>query len=293
MKRVLSLHKPYTSLPLIFDSPHSGTYYPADFGYACDFSILKTAEDHFVDDLFSTAPEHGATLLCAEFPRSYIDPNRAVDDIDPELLEHKTWTGPTPIAPTPRSHAGIGLIRRLVRPGLPVYDRPLSTEDISDRITKYYTPYHTALAEEIADLHYTFGAVWHINCHAMPHATAYPKNHIGLAGHKPKAADFTLGDRDGTSCSHEFTQVLRHFLQQKGYTVTVNDPFKGAELIQRYANPALGYHALQIEINKALYMDEETGARSARYPALKADIVDLMVFCAAFVRARLIPLAAD
>ena len=293
MKSVLSVQKPKTSaLPLIFDSPHSGNTYPEDFNYACDSLILARAEDTFVDDLFETTPKQGAHLLLAHFPRSYIDVNRGHDDIDTELLSEK-WGGDFAINPTSRSDAGIGLIRRLVRPGIPVYNRDLTSEEIISRIEKYYRPYHNALADLIEDAHYNFGQAWHINCHSMPAASAYPKRPVGLIGNKPKASDFVLGDRDGTTCDPAFTRVLRDFIKDLGYTVTINDPFKGVELIEKYSNPARGYHSIQIEINKALYMNEETNEKNANYTNLKSHITQITTFIAQHIESRLINLAAD
>ena len=169
MKNVLSILKPDSPLPLIFDSPHSGTIYPDDFHYACDFSELVQAEDKYVDELFSCVTNYGGTLLLAEFPRSYIDVNRSADDIDVDLFEGH-WPDKLygPIDPTSRSDAGIGLIRRLVKPGIPVYDRYLSPEEIHARVQTYYKPYHEKLEELIESAHYNFGEVWHINCHSMP-----------------------------------------------------------------------------------------------------------------------------
>lgn len=292
MKSVLSVKKPKTPLPLIFDSPHSGTIYPADFNHACDFKTLQRAEDNHVDDLFASAPNHGAHLLLAHFPRSYIDVNRSIDDIDPKLL-NAPWTGTRPINPTARSGAGIGLIRRLVRPGTPVYTRPLTTVEIIARIEKYYRPYHETLADLIEDAHYNFGQAWHINCHSMPSSSAYPKRPIALIGSKPKPADFVLGDRDGTTCDTAFTRALRDFITGLGYTVTINDPFKGVELVKKYSNPTNGYHSIQIEINKALYMNEETNERNANYEKLKEHITGITAFIAKHVESRLVNLAAD
>jgi len=135
MERVYTVKKSQNSLPLVFDSPHSGKVYPENFGYHCDFETLQRAEDHDVEDLFAYAPEIGAALLSAEFPRSYIDPNRAIDDIDENLLA-APWPRETlgEITPTARSDSGIGLIRRLVRPGEPVYNRALSPEEIQTPI---------------------------------------------------------------------------------------------------------------------------------------------------------------
>lgn len=290
MKDVLSVAKPRSPLPLIFDSPHSGTAYPRDFDYACAFTELEYAEDKFVDDLFSCAPEYGASFLQAHFPRSYIDVNRAADDIDPDLLDGD-WPF-SDMKPSSRSDAGIGLIRRLVKPGVPVYNRMLGAKEIQNRITKYYEPYHTALEKLIDDAHYNYGQVWHINCHSMPASSARPKQPM-LIGAPAPGSDFVLGDRDGRTCDPGFTRALRDFIRGMGYTVTVNDPFKGVELVDRYSNPGRGRHSVQIEINKALYMNEETHEKTSDYEALKENIESLIGFCADYVRAGLTAMAAD
>ena len=150
MDSIFKLKTPKNPLPLIFDSPHSGTDYPADFRYACPFEELEKAEDKYVDDLFSSVINHGGTFLCALFPRSYIDVNRAADDIDTELTG-RYWPQDThgPIHPTSRSDAGIGLIRRLVKPGMPLYNRELSPDEILNRVYSYYISYHNKLEQLI------------------------------------------------------------------------------------------------------------------------------------------------
>lgn len=295
--RIFSCIKPEGEvLPLVFDSPHSGRVYPDDFGYACSFALLEQAEDRYVEELFGSAPLHGGTLLAAEFPRSYIDVNRAVDDIDPDLLENRFWPEDElgSINPTSRSDAGIGLIRRLVRPGIPVYNRCLGPREINQRIESYYMPYHNALEALIDKAHYDFGAVWHINCHSMPDSAAAPRNPIGVVGRdKPRSADFVLGDRDGTTANIHFTHMVRDFLRGMGYKVTVNDPFKGVELVQRYSNPARGRNSLQIEVNKALYMNEISGNKSRDFNKLKDDIDNLISFLSGYVRSQMVQKAAD
>lgn len=285
IKGVYTLTRPASALPLVFDSPHSGTEYPADFDYACDFALLEKAEDKFVDDLFITAPEHGAALLCAEFPRSYIDVNRCEKDIDIDLLED-IW--PEELNPTARSHAGIGLIRRLVRPGVPLYNRHLKAAEIKARIDTYYRPYHTALYNLIEEAHYKFGQVWHVNCHSMPTQESQTFRASPL-----KSADFVLGDRDGTTCDIGFTHAVRDFLKGLGYKVTINDPYKGVELVRRYSSPATGRHSLQIEIARSLYMNEEESKKLLNYNILKNNIEKLVSFCADYVQAQSLPMAAD
>ncbi len=291
MNNILTIRKPKRPAPLVLDSPHSGTAYPADFEYACAFGHLQYTEDRFIDELFSSAPDHGAALLLAHFPRSYIDPNRAADDIDPALLDGD-WPGGQ-INPTSRSNAGIGLIRRLVKPGIPVYERKLPPEEIQRRLEQYYHPYHNALEALINETHYAFGQVYHINCHSMPASTAVPKRPTALMGYRAKSSDFVLGNRDAATCSAEFTHALRNFIKGLGYSVTINDPFKGVEIIERHSDPARGRHSIQLEINKALYMNEETFEKSKNYNALKGDIEKLVTFCAGYARAQLTDLAAD
>lgn len=291
IENVLTLENPQNPLPLIFDSPHSGTIYPPDFNYTCDFTVLERAEDKYVDELFAAAPAHGAPLLCALFPRSYIDVNRSMDDIDLELLAAK-WPATSAIHPNPsnRSLAGIGLVRRLISPNNPIYTHKLSHKDIMWRIETYYTPYHAALDKLINDAHQNYGQVWHINCHSMPSASVIDKiNRINPA----KPPDFVLGDRDGTSCDVELTHLVRDFLKSKGYKVAINNPYKGVELVSRYSAPSMGRHSLQIEISKALYMNEQTSLKSKNFDKLRMDMTALIAHLADYAQSNLIPLAAD
>lgn len=294
MHSVLSIEKPASALPVVFDSPHSGAEYPDDFLYACPFAELQKAEDTYVDDLFSEASAHGASMLKALFPRSYIDANRAGDDIDPEILEGD-W--PTelhgPINPTTRSASGIGLIRRLVRPGLPVYDRRLAASEIMARIENYYRPYHAALKDLLDEAHYNYGQVWHINCHSMPASTAVPHKPHSLYLGSPRGLDIVLGDRNGSTAGREFVHSARAFLEGLGYRIGLNDPFKGAELVKLYSAPTRGRHSLQIEINKALYMDEKTGERSSNFANLKDDLTKFIAFCTEQAKRQQRSLAAD
>ena len=292
---IYTCQPPQQPLPLIFDSPHSGTHYPAGFDYACDFHELRKAEDTYVEDLFSNAPALGGALLAAHTPRSYIDLNRAADDIDLNLMD-APWPDQFHITPAPssRSDAGIGLIRRLVRPGIPVYARPLTAQEIVGRIDTYYTPYHEALDHLIKTAHYDFGQVWHINCHSMPDRSARP-NKASLSpfpGTGP-SLDFVLGNRDGTTSCPEFTALIKDYLTERGYRVALNDPFKGVELIRRYSAPTRGRHSIQLEINKSLYMNEETLAKNDNYDAFKKEIENLITFIADYARSCLIQRAAD
>lgn len=273
-------------VPLLVDSPHSGRIYPDDFGYACPLSALEKAEDNHVDTLLEKTTETGATLVCALFPRTYIDINRAAYDIDTDLLAEK-WPGP--LMPTSRSHAGIGLIRRLVKPGLPVYDRRLSVAEVQNRLDCYYHPYHAALKGIQDDLHYRFGSVWHMNFHSMPGPVAS----VGPHNMHHTFPDFVLGDRDGTSCDISFTHMLRDELKAMGYRVAINNPYKGLEIVKRSARPAAGRHAIQIEIGKHLYWDENANERNKNFDSLQNSLHSLIGRTADYIQASLVNLAAD
>lgn len=291
---VLTLIKPKIAMPVVFDSPHSGRHYPDDFQYACAYSALEKIEDRHVDDLLLDAPDYGAYLLHAHFARTYIDVNRARDDIDPALTSG-AWPRDKygEVYPSKRSDAGIGLVNRLVKPGLPIYDRALSAEEIMVRILKYYDPYHNTLSALLDDLYYRFGQFWHINCHSMPSASAYPKQNIMMVGHRPKPSDIVLGDLDGQTCGRDYLYTLRDFFKSKGLRVTINDPFKGVELIGRYSQPTRGRNSVQIEINRALYMNEETGEKSENYNKTKELMTQVISFTCAFAQDKLGSIAAD
>ena len=234
-------------LPLVLDSPHSGALYPEDFAYCCPLPVLRRAEDCYVDELFEAAPAHGATLIGAVFPRSYIDVNRAADDLDPGLL-----AGALPEFLVPRPTTRVGLVRRHAQPGVPIYDRKLSPDDILARIERYHTPYHRVLDETCERLHREFGAVWHVNCHSMPSYGPSREERKGVY------ADFVLGDRDGTTCTPEFTDFVAGVLRGLGYDVRINEGYKGVEIVRRQGRPAENRHSLQIEVDRALYMDQKT-----------------------------------
>jgi N-formylglutamate amidohydrolase len=262
-------------VPVVFDSPHSGAVYPADFVFAAPLSIMRRAEDAFVDELFATAPRHGASLLAALFPRSYVDPNRHEHDVDLKLLA-EPW--PHPIVASHHGERGLGVVRRLVRSTTPVYDRQLSVAEVRARIDGYHQPYHRELKLMLDAALERFGAVWHVNCHSMK-----------SSNRGKRRADFVLGDRHGTTCEAEFTQFVAQTLGDLGYVVAHNQPFKGAEIVARHGLPAAGRHSLQIEINRGLYMDEERIEKAAGFDRLKTDIERLIAAVADYARARITP----
>ncbi|HWK47229.1 MAG TPA: N-formylglutamate amidohydrolase [Stellaceae bacterium] len=275
---IMQWHDPVgAAIPLVFDSPHSGRVYPEDFRYACDFDRLRQAEDSYVDELFAAAPKLGATLIAAQFPRSYIDANRSALDIDESLLA-TPWTGP--MAPSEKTRLGLGLIWRLIGPNLSVYDRKLPVSEVRHRIEHYHTPYHAALDAVTDAMHRRFGVVWHINCHSMPGLSSA----LSAEGPGIPRADFVLGDRDGSTCAPELTTFVAAVLSGLGYHVRINEPYKGVELVRRHGRPAEHRHSLQIEVNRRLYMDEITFEKLPEFGKVQGDIATLIAELARFAR---------
>ncbi len=256
------------AIPLVCDSPHSGVQYPDDFGHAVPRALLRAAEDTHVEALWGDAPKLGATLVEALFPRSYLDLNRTLDDIDPNLLA-SPW--PTPLNPSEKTRLGSGLMWRTVK-NTPIYDRLLSVAEVQQRIARCYQPYHQALAAAVESTHQRFGAVWHLNLHSMPN-NAYER--LQIKSGKP-LADFVLGDRDGTTCEPAFVALVEEYLRGCGYSVARNDPYKGVQLIAKIGQPALQRHSMQIEIRRPIYMDEESRERNADFEVVRKDIAGLL-----------------
>ena len=266
----LIIHGPeVAAVPLVLDSPHSGTGMPADFGAALPEAELRDGEDCFIDALYLPATEQGIPLLAARFSRTYLDPNRHVGDIDLDLLD-AAW--PDVYQPSGKARIGKALVWRLLDDGRPIYSRKLTVQELRQRIARYHAPYHLALRRLLDAAHARHGVVYHLNCHSMNPVS-------GLMGEGPTGqprADLVLGDRDGSSCAPEFTEFVRAWLAGRGYDVAVNKPFKGVELVRAYADPAAGRHSLQIEINKRLYMDLATLQRHEGFARLQLDVMALL-----------------
>jgi N-formylglutamate amidohydrolase len=257
------------ALPVVLDSPHSGHDFPPDFDAIVSEFDLRDGEDSFVDDLYRPATELGMPLLAAQFPRTYLDPNRHRGDVDLELLADP-W--PHEYVPSGKARIGKALVWRTLDDGRPIYGRRLRADEITRRIERMHAPYHGALRALLDAAHARFGVVFHVNCHSMNAIGGK----MGEGGAGRARADFVLGDRDGTSCDPAFTRFVRTTLVSFGYDVKVNDPYKGVELVKAYSNPAAGRHSLQIEINKRLYMDESTLAKSSGFARLQAHLGELM-----------------
>ncbi len=270
-----------TRIPLVLDSPHSGTDYPDDFDHAPPRESVRQAEDTFVAELYGAAPTFGATLIEALFPRAYIDPNRHLGDIDPQLLA-TPWPGPVTLSR--KTEQGIGLVWRLAHGGAPMYARKLSVAEIERRIARCYDPYHRAVASVLDARHDEFGAVWHVNCHSMPAVGDAMADDPGRA-----RADFVLGDRDQSTCAPEFTAFVAATLAAMDYSVAVNDPYKGVELVRKHGRPRENRHSLQIEINRRLYMDEASLEKTGGFAKLQLDLTRLLAALREFVVAHARP----
>ncbi|MGN6304222.1 MAG: N-formylglutamate amidohydrolase [Mesorhizobium sp.] len=267
-------------VPLIFDVPRSGCHYPNDFSPVAPFRAIHEWVSKHVDDLYGLAPQHGATLLVASFANAYIDANRSLSDIDPDLIDG-VW--PEPLEPSDKSaRLGIGLIHKVCAGDIPLYDRKLSIAEVQHRIENYYKPYHSelgALIQRGLDQH---GAAWHLSCHCM--ATIGPD----YAHDKGKRrADFCISDRDGTTSNAEFLDVVVNAFRELGYSVSVNDPFKGADSIRRHGNPAGGVNSLQIEMVKGLYMQDDNFNKSADYDRVREDLGKFAATVSAYVRSKI------
>lgn len=258
---------------LVLDSPHSGVDYPADFGHACDLATLRRAEDTHVEKLYAFAPALGVAWIEAHFPRSYLDANRDTTEIDTGLL-NAPW--PHPVATDPavlaKVRLGKGLIWRCTDDGVPLYDRALTVDEVERRIARCWQPYHAAVGQAIEAAHARHGYSLHVNCHSMPavassHATDFP----GL-----EHADFVIGNRDGQTASPGLIAWMGEWLQGQGYSVALNHPYKGVELVRRYGDPAGHRHSVQLEINRRLYMDEATLVVHDGFAPLQATLQGLV-----------------
>ena len=267
---VLIVHGPLQPASVVvLDSPHSGRVMPADFNAALSHDDLRDGEDEFIDELYAPAATLGIPLLAAQFPRTYIDVNRHAGDIDLDLLD-----APWPHHHQPSGKAAIGkaLLWRTLDDGRPIYTRRLTVAEVASRIERFHQPYHRTLQALMDAAHRMHGRVVHINCHSM-NAVA---GAMGEGGAGTARADFVLGDRHGTTCSAEVTHFVRDQLAAHGYSVKINDPFAGVELVRAYSNPAANRHSLQLEINKRIYMDQQSGHKIPHFEVLQRQLMDLL-----------------
>jgi len=256
------------AVPLVLSSPHSGAEYPSDLLAASrlDPLTLRRSEDSFVDALFGAGPELGAPLLAARFPRAYLDVNREPWELDPAMFSD---TLPSFVnARSPRVRMGLGTIARVVASGEEIYARKLCFAEAKQRVDVLYYPYHQALRGLVEETEEAFGGCLLIDCHSMPSAAC-------LSG-GTEGADFVLGDCHGTSCAPEIIEAAREFLTERHFTVALNAPYSGGFTTGHYGCPERRRHALQIEINRALYMDERNYRRKPGFPRLAAELAELI-----------------
>jgi N-formylglutamate deformylase len=253
--------------PVVFNSPHSGSTYPAAFlaDSRLDIATLRRSEDTYVDALIAGVVRRGFPMMKAHFPRCYVDVNREPYELDPRMFE-----GRLPSFANTRSMrvaGGLGTVARVVGDAQEIYDSRISVDDAMRRIEGLYKPYHRALRRLFTKIHRAFGAAVLVDCHSMP----------SNAGHKDERArpEFVIGDRYGTSCVGIVADCVEHTLRGLGYTVSRNKPYAGGFITEHYGNPASGLHAIQLEINRALYMDERQYQRSAHFKVLANDLETL------------------
>jgi len=263
-----SVHRPTrAAAPVLFCSPHSGRIYPSVLTQASRLTPadLRKSEDCFVEELFGAAPAHGATLIEAHFPRAYLDVNREAYELDPELFRE-----PLPEyanARTMRVIGGLGTIARIVAESEEIYAAPLPLSAAFARIDALYKPFHETL-RCLLDAHRDqFGHTILIDCHSMPSGSSAP------SADRP---DVVIGDRFGSSCDQKLTRFIRQHLTQAGYRVQLNRPYAGGYITEHYGRPRVRQHAIQIEINRGLYMNEATFEPTSGFAPLKRDLTDLV-----------------
>ncbi|HVZ51078.1 MAG TPA: N-formylglutamate amidohydrolase [Pseudolabrys sp.] len=253
--------------PVLFNSPHSGSTYPREF-LACsrlELGTLRRSEDSFVDELVGGVVAEGYPLMRAHFPRCFVDVNREPYELDPRMFD-----GRLPSFANTRSMrvaGGLGTVARVVGDAQEIYDRRIPVDDALARIETLYKPYHRALRRLFSRLQQQFGAAILVDCHSMPSS----------AGSREERArpEFVLGDRYGTSCTGVVSETVEQTLRTLGYTLSRNKPYAGGFITEHYGNPAAGLHAIQLEINRALYMDERRYERTAGFAQLAADMETL------------------
>jgi N-formylglutamate amidohydrolase len=254
--------------PIVLNSPHSGACYPEPFLAASrlDEHTIRRSEDFYVDELVADAARLGCPLLKANFPRAWLDVNREPYELDPKMFDGKLPTYAN--VRSVRVAGGLGTIARIVSESEEIYDRPLDVAEALARIDSVYKPYHRALRQLVLGQRAGFGFGVLIDCHSMPSTVR------GMNG-RPRP-DVVLGDRYGTSCATELTDFVGGALSRMGYSVSRNKPYAGGFITEHYGQPARGLHAMQIEFNRSLYMNERTLERTKGFATLRADLARVM-----------------
>ena len=270
--------------PVVFASPHSGRNYDPGF---LDRSVLsaemiRSSEDAFVDQLFAPATEFGAPLLTAVQPRAYVDLNRSSEELDPALIEGVRRQGHNP-----RVASGLGVIPRVVANGRSIYRGKLGLDEARQRIDGIWHPYHRALKSLLADAHVRFGQAILLDCHSMPRE-ALENTHF-TRGKRP---EIVLGDRFGASASPDVIELIEAAFSSAGLSVVRNAPFAGAYVTQAYGRPSRRQHAVQIEIDRSVYMDETRIEPNADFEAFRTVLRGVIAELVS-IGAPSLPLAAE
>lgn len=278
------LHPEKRTSCVVFASPHSGRDYPWSFlrKTILDEHSIRTSEDAFVDQLFDCAPQFGASFLKAGAPRAYVDLNRNVDELDPALIEGVCRGGNNL-----RIASGLGVIPRVVAGGRSIYSGKISHDEAQRRITQYWRPYHEMLQKLLDNARQRHGQAVLIDCHSMPHEATN-----GVAKSGIRRPDVVLGDRFGASATGEVVDQLEAAFVDAGFVVTRNAPFAGAYITQAYGRPSKGQHAVQVEIDRSIYMNEQLIRPNGNFEAVQAALRDVVQEAAMIGQGR-IPLAAE
>lgn len=269
---------------VVFASPHSGRDYTWSFlrKTVLNEHAIRSSEDAFVDQLFECAPHYGAAFLKAGAPRAFVDLNRARDELDPALIE-----GVRRIGHNPRIASGLGVIPRVVANGRAIYRGKMGLHEAHERIAQYWEPYHIKLQDLLDTAHARHGQTVLIDCHSMPHEAM-----DGVARAGMQRPDVVLGDRFGASASGDVVDRIEAAFVAAGFIVTRNAPFAGAYITQAYGKPAKGQHAVQVEIDRSLYMNEKLIRPNGDFEAIQSALRDVVKEVALIGQGR-IPLAAE
>ncbi len=269
---------------VVFASPHSGREYPWSFlrQTVLDKNVIRSSEDAFVDRLFDCAPEFGAPFLVAGAPRAFVDLNRSPDELDPALIEGVEKRGHNP-----RVASGLGVIPRVVANGRAIYRGKLSQDEVQRRITDYWQPYHNMLQDLLDQAHTHHGKAILVDCHSMPHEAM-----DGIARSGARRPEIVLGDRFGAAASGDVIDRIESAFASAGFVVTRNAPFAGAYITQAYGRPSRHQHAVQIEIDRAIYMNEQLIRPNNNFKAFRASLRNVIADIAEIGQARM-PLAAE
>ncbi|MFC5756190.1 MULTISPECIES: N-formylglutamate amidohydrolase [unclassified Rhizobium] len=266
---LFEVHEPVSqTIPFVYNSPHSGRIYPPEFiaQSRLEGISIRRSEDHYVDELFGAAVELGAPLLLANFPRAYLDVNREPYELDPRMFDG--LLPPYANINSLRVAGGLGTIPRIVAENMEIYARRLPVQEGLDRVESVYKPYHSTLRRLIARTHVQFGFGVLIDCHSMP-------GNVRVAGSNARP-DFIIGDRYGTSASAELSRTAIGILEEMGFAAIRNKPYAGGFITEHYGRPSRGLHALQIEVNRSIYVDEITLEKRPDFDLVAAAITSFM-----------------